>query len=61
MTGLAKSLERDAQMESLLRPRARELGLIRPFERELSRELTHWYEDGNEGGNGERTGGQARP
>ena len=43
MAGLAKSLERDAQMESLLRPRARELGVLLPFERELSRELSHWF------------------
>ncbi len=43
MAGLAHSLERDAQMESLLRPRAKELGLFLPFERELSRELTHWF------------------
>lgn len=43
MAGLAHSLERDAQMESLLWPRARELGLLLPFERELSRELTHWF------------------
>ncbi len=28
MAGLAKSLERNAQMESLLRPRAKELGLF---------------------------------
>jgi hypothetical protein len=45
MAGLAKSLERDAQMESLLRPRARELGLgigMEP-ERGLSRELSDWF------------------
>ncbi|WP_374595177.1 Ti-type conjugative transfer relaxase TraA [Sphingosinicella sp.] len=45
MAGLAKSLERDAQMESLLRPRARELGLGIGMEpaRGLSRELSDWF------------------
>jgi len=45
MGDMAKSLERDAQMESLLRPRARELGLgigMEP-ERGLSRELSDWF------------------
>jgi Ti-type conjugative transfer relaxase TraA len=45
MAGLAKSLERDAQMESLLRRRTRELGLgigMEP-ERGLSRELSDWF------------------
>ncbi|WP_339703542.1 Ti-type conjugative transfer relaxase TraA [uncultured Sphingosinicella sp.] len=45
MAGLAKSLERDAQMESLLRPRTRELGLGIGMEpaRGLSRELSDWF------------------
>lgn len=47
MAGLAKSLDRDAQMESLLRPRARELGLglgigMEPA-RGLFRELSDWF------------------
>lgn len=32
MAGLARSLERDTQIESFLHPRARELGLFLPFE-----------------------------
>lgn len=40
--GLARSLERDVQMEPLLRPRAREFAFERQEEPELSRELSHW-------------------
>jgi len=42
MAGMAKSLERDPQVESLLRGRSRELGLERGINqsRELARELT---------------------
>jgi Ti-type conjugative transfer relaxase TraA len=39
MAGMAKSLERDAQVESLLRNRTRELGLGKELTRELSRDL----------------------
>ena len=40
MAGMAKGLERDAQVESLLRNRTRELGLDKKITRELSRDLT---------------------
>jgi hypothetical protein len=39
MSGMAKGLERDAQVESLLRNRTRELGLDKEITRELSRDL----------------------
>jgi hypothetical protein len=39
MSGMAKGLERDAQVESLLRNRTRELGLGKELTRELSRDL----------------------
>lgn len=39
MVGMAKGLERDAQVDSLLRNRTRELGLSMDSTRELSREL----------------------
>lgn len=39
MAGMAKSLERDAQLESLLRRRTLELGLGEELTRELSRDL----------------------
>lgn len=39
MAGMAKGLERDAQVESLLRNRTRELGLGKELTRELSRDL----------------------
>jgi len=40
MAGMAKSLERDPQMESLLRTRTRELGLTIEPSRDLARDLT---------------------
>ena len=42
MAGMAKSLERDPQMEAVLRGRARELGLEMGMDRgrELGRQLT---------------------
>jgi Ti-type conjugative transfer relaxase TraA len=40
MAGMAKSLERDPQMESLLRARTRELGLSIEPSRDLARDLT---------------------
>jgi hypothetical protein len=39
MAGMAKGLERDAQVESLLLNRTRELGLGKELTRELSRDL----------------------
>ena len=39
MAGMAKGLERDVQVESLLRNRTRELGLGKERTRELSRDL----------------------
>jgi hypothetical protein len=42
MTGLAKSLERDPQVESLLRSRERELGLPPFIDRPLSQALPEW-------------------
>ncbi|WP_457310671.1 Ti-type conjugative transfer relaxase TraA [Sphingomonas sp. UYAg733] len=39
MAGMAKSLERDAQMESLLRPRRHEFGIDADMGRNLSRDL----------------------
>ena len=39
MTGMAKGLERDAQLESLLRNRTRELGIGMDVARDLSRDL----------------------
>ena len=40
MAGMAKSLERDPQIESLLRARTRELGLSIEPSRDLARDLT---------------------
>jgi Ti-type conjugative transfer relaxase TraA len=40
MAGMAKSLERDPQMESLLRGRSRELGMSMDLGRDLTRDLT---------------------
>ena len=39
MVGMAKSLERDAQLESILRPRSRDLGLERS--ENIARSLSH--------------------
>ena len=39
MAGMAKSLERDAQMESVLRGRTRELGIDMEMGRSLVRDL----------------------
>ena len=39
MTDMAKSLERDVQVESLLRGRTRELGLEKELGRDLARDL----------------------
>ncbi len=39
MAGMAKGLERDPQVESLLRNRTRELGIGKDISRELSRDL----------------------
>ncbi|WP_145206835.1 Ti-type conjugative transfer relaxase TraA [Sphingobium sp. B2] len=52
MAGMAKSLERDPQVESLLRGRSRELGLdtVRNETRELTRELTRDLEIGRDRG-----------
>jgi hypothetical protein len=42
MTGLAKGLERDPQVESLLRPRHKELGMPPYIDRPLSQSLPDW-------------------
>jgi hypothetical protein len=42
MTGLAKSLERDPQLESLLRNRSKELGMPAHLDRPLSQALPDW-------------------
>jgi hypothetical protein len=42
MTGLAKSLERDPQLESLLRNRTKDLGVPAYLDRPLSRALPDW-------------------
>jgi Ti-type conjugative transfer relaxase TraA len=42
MTGLAKSLERDPQLESLLRNRSKDLGLPAYLDRPLSQALPQW-------------------
>jgi hypothetical protein len=42
MTGLAKTLERDPQMESLLRSRHKELGMPANIEGPLSQSLPGW-------------------
>ena len=39
MAGMAKSLERDAQVESLLRGRTRELGIDAAMGRSVARDL----------------------
>ncbi|MEJ5979487.1 Ti-type conjugative transfer relaxase TraA [Novosphingobium sp. PS1R-30] len=44
MTGMARSLERDPQIESLLRNRARELGIGMPKRESLSQELQSWLD-----------------
>jgi hypothetical protein len=44
MAGMAKSLERDAQMESLLRPRRAELGIERDTGRNLARDLADTFQ-----------------
>jgi hypothetical protein len=41
MAGMGKSLERDPQMESILRNRTRELGLGIDRSRDLSRDLAN--------------------
>jgi hypothetical protein len=42
MTGLAKSLERDPQLESLLRNRSKDLGVPVYLDRPLSQALPQW-------------------
>lgn len=42
MSSLAKSLERDPQLESLLRKRTRQLGIEPPFEKSVSHQLQDW-------------------
>jgi hypothetical protein len=42
MTGLAKSLERDPQLDSLLRNRSKDLGVPEYLERPLSQALPQW-------------------
>jgi hypothetical protein len=42
MTGLAKSLERDPQLESLLRKRTKELSVPSYLDRPLSQALPQW-------------------
>jgi hypothetical protein len=50
MAGLAKSLERDPQMESLLRNRSKELGVPPHLDRPLSQALSDWIGWGRGGG-----------
>jgi len=42
MTGMAKSLERDPQLESLLRNRVKELGIRSSGGASLSHDLQNW-------------------
>lgn len=50
MTALAKSLERDPQLESLLRTRSKDLGVPAHLERPLSQALPQWIGWGRDRG-----------